>query len=61
MGSLFGGPKIDKDQKEMNKRRLASERSRASEEKKKALDQRISANNYGIRSLLGGSDRGGFA
>ena len=61
MGSLFKGPKISKAQKEMNQRKLVSERARASEAKEEALAARIAGNNYGIRSLLGGGSRGGFA
>lgn len=61
MGSLFSGPKIPKEQKQLNQARLESERRRASEAKEQALAARVAGNNYGIRSLLGGGSRGGFA
>lgn len=61
MGSLFKGPKISKEQKELNARKLSSERARVSEEKKKATDNRIAGLDYGIRSLLGGGQRGGYS
>lgn len=61
MGALFGGPKIPREQKELNKMRLQSEQARVSEAKDEALKQRVAGTSYGIRTLLGGGSRSGYA